>query len=171
MTTLYRIADKVSGELIGDFIISGNTAELLSSTHKLISTEELSSDLTSLKSLYSDEVNAKAAQVRGRFITLIPGQETTYARKAQEAVSYLQAINPVDSDYPYLDNEATATGKNVADLASEVLGRVQSTDSINVIIEAQRKRGVKQIAEAVDNAAAIAARDFAIASLDSHQVV
>jgi len=168
MGILYRIANKITGEIIGDFIIDSADAVLLSSTHELLATENLAQTLDDLKLFYIEEINKKTAQVRTRFITLELGQETTYARKAQEALDYIQATGPIDTDYPYLDNEATATDMTVADLAAAILVKVQEMDVSNVVIEAQRKRGIKQVNEATDEAEAKVARDFAFNSLDAH---
>lgn len=169
MGTLYRISNKSTGETIGDFIVDSSDAVLLSSTHELVATEVLAKTLDELKLLYIDEINKKAAQVRSRFITLEPGQETTYTRKAQEALNYIQAVDPVDTDYQYLHNEATATETTVAALAVSVLQRVQETDVTNALIEAQRKRGVKQVTESLSESTAKLARDFAFESLDAHK--
>lgn len=168
MGTLYRITNKLTGEVIGDIVIDSNDAILLSSDYQLTSSEVLAQTLPDLKTLYVEEINKKAAQVRGRFITLERGQETTYARKTEEAVAYLQATSPVDTDYPYLFNEATATDTTVAALATIVIQRVQDLELINPIIEAQRKRGIKQVNEAIDEVSAKTERDGAITSLDAH---
>lgn len=168
MGTLYRIKHSTTGEVIGDFIIDSADAVLLSSTHELVSTEVLAQTLPDLKTLYIDEINKKTSQVRARYITLELGQETTYMRKTTEALDYVQAVAPIDLDYPYMNEEATATGTTLALLALAILQKSQELDVVNKTIEAQRKRGTKQVNEAVDEVAAKAARDFAFASLDMH---
>jgi len=170
MGTLYRIANKTTGEPIGDFIIDSADAVLLSSTHELLTTENLAQTLDDLKFFYIDEINKKTSQVRSRFITLELGQSITYTDKAQEALEYMQATNPVDTDYRYLDFEATATDKTVAFLAVEILQKAQDLRMINPTIEAQRKRGIKQVNEAENEFEAKTARDFAFSSLDAHGV-
>lgn len=168
MGTLYRIRNNQTDEIVGDLLIDSSDALLLSSTYELVITADLTETLADLKLVYIRDINRKTAQVRARFITLEPGQETTYARKASEALAYIQAVDPVDTDYPYLDNEATATGTTVAALASSVLAKVQEMDDTNVIVEAQRKRGIKKVTEAIDEATSKAERDGAITALDVH---
>lgn len=165
---IYRIVNKLSGAIVGDCLIDSPDVQLLSTDYQLQTVDQLAQTLDELKTFYSEEINIKAAQVRARYISLYPGQETTYTRKATEAQAYLQAGDPVDTDYPYLNAEATATETTLAALAAAVLQRVQETDNANVSIEAQRKRGVKQVTEAIDAAAVKDARNFAFASLDMH---
>ena len=165
---LYRIKEKATGSVVGDFVIETSDATLLSSTHEFIIVDGQTNTLDELKAYYADEVNKKASEVRGRFLTLELGQETTYAKKANEALTYLQASTPIDTDYPYLYNEATATADTVGNLAQAVIDKVQAMDAENVIIEAQRKRGVKRVLEAVDEASAITERDIAFEALNAH---
>ena len=168
MANLYRIREKSTGIVLGDLVIESDGAQLLSSQYEIVLTENLTSTLDDLKSFYIDEINKVTSRVRGKFITLELGQETTYIKKTIEAGNYLTASSPVDADYPYLKNEADAVGSTVADLASLVIAKSQEMDNINVVVEAQRKRGVQQVSAALTEIDAKTARDFAITSLQAH---
>jgi len=168
MSKIYRIVNNYSGKIIGDFIIESEQATLLSSTHKLELTESLPENLESLKLLYKEEVNKKTAKVRSRFITLEPGQDYTYSRKTQEALAYVSNGSPVDTDYPYLLAESNSTEREILELATSILQKISEIDSVNIVIEAQRKRGEKQIGLSSTLKEAKEVRDFAIASLDMH---
>lgn len=168
MSVLYRIVNKFSGVPIADLLIESSDAILLSDEYELITTEDMILSLEDLKELYIKEVNKITAKVRSRFITLELGQETTYIRKSMEALAYIQAVEPIDLDYPYMNEEAIATETTVALLAPAILQKSQEMDSVNKVIEAQRKRGVKKINEAVTEAEAKVERDGAFTALDAH---
>lgn len=67
-------------------------------------------------------IDAAAGSARSRFITTVPGQESTYQLKAEEANAYIAANRPADTTaYPMLSAEAEGRGMVVSDLADEIL--------------------------------------------------
>lgn len=63
-------------------------------------------------------VNARAGEVRGRFITIAPGQEMVYLGKEAEALRYLAAAAPDLADYPFLAAELGITAATPVALAT-----------------------------------------------------
>ena len=169
MNKLYRIEHIATGRIMGDFIIESDNAILLSDDYRLSESDDLASTLPDLQIKYIQDVNIKASLVRRRFMTLYPGQEFTYTKKLKAAVAYKKATNPVDVQYPYLYNEATALDMTLLDLAKYIIQKEKDSDDVNVIIEAQRRRGIKQIKNAIDLVELKEVKDFALASLDAHQ--
>lgn len=92
--------------------------------------------LDDLKAQAVTRVNSEAGSARAKYITVIPGQEQTYAIKAAEAAAY--DGNPTGS-YPYLTAEAAAVGTTVAELAAEVNATATAWTAINAEIEAKRR--------------------------------
>lgn len=89
--------------------------------------------------LLGAKIDAGAGATRLLFITDIPGQQTTYKRKEEQARAYL-----VDQGgtYPLLEAEATATDRTVADLVAEVVAIADYWIALDDAIEAAR-RGAK----------------------------
>lgn len=54
-------------------------------------------------------INARAGEVRGRYITIAPGQEMIYLGKEAEALRWLTAPSPVLADYPFITAEVGIT--------------------------------------------------------------
>ncbi len=110
----------------------------------------------------------KASEVRRRFVAFHPGQESTYLRVEDEAKNLIVDATPTIAEYPYLWADSQANEVDPVDLANNIITSFSAYDSDNSSIEAQRKRGVRQVRISLDEAAAKIARDFAIASLDAH---
>ncbi|MTH61216.1 hypothetical protein [Paracoccus litorisediminis] len=62
-------------------------------------------------------VNAIAGELRKTFITDMPGQEMLYIKKEQEALAYLAAVEPIDTDYPLLCAEIGITAVDAYQVA------------------------------------------------------
>ena len=94
------------------------------------------------------KINTDAGASRSKFITVIPGQETTYAEKRTEAQAYQRSPNPQASDYPMLAAEATATGRTMADVATEVLTLAAQWRQLGAHIEGVRRGAIVQVQKA-----------------------
>lgn len=62
-------------------------------------------------------VNARAGEVRGRYITIAPGQEMIYLGKEAEALHWLASAAPDLQDYPFLAAEVGITAPTPQALA------------------------------------------------------
>jgi len=91
-----------------------------------------------------DAIDEAAGAARARYITTVPGQESTYMTKEQEARQYL-ADGTVG---PMLQAEADATGKTVDVIANEIVTVADQWAQLGAQIEALRMAGKKQVDEA-----------------------
>jgi len=97
-------------------------------------------------------INYDAGVSRSKFITVIAGQEMTYAEKEREALAYLAASSPVPADYPMLVAEATATGVTLPELAAEVVRVAADWRLIGSQIEGIRRGAIMAVQEATTTA-------------------
>jgi hypothetical protein len=114
-------------------------------------------DLAALKVEVADRIDAAAEATRLKYITAGSGQAMVYQAKSDEAKLYAAATSPVDSDYPLLNAEATATGVTVASLASSVLSLSAQWIGLAALIEGLRMGGKKAASDAVTIDAVLAA--------------
>lgn len=101
------------------------------------------------------KIDRQAEIERGKYTTLAWAQERVYEFKEAEAVAWTANNSISASEIPYLTAEATATGKSVATLVSEITANGIAWRAISVGIEA-RRMGLKA---AVKTALLIATRD------------
>jgi hypothetical protein len=113
-------------------------------------------DLTALKAQVKDRIDAAAETCRLKYITPGSGQAMVYQQKAEEAKACLAAISPVDSNYPLLSAEATATGVTISELAQNVATLTAQWIGLASAIEARRIGGKKVVSDAVTVAAVLA---------------
>ncbi len=97
-------------------------------------------------------VNIDAGVSRSKFITVIPGQEMTYAEKEREALAYLANPLPVPADYPMLVAEATATGVTLPALAAEVVQVAEDWRLVGSEIEGIRRGAIVAVQQATTTA-------------------
>ncbi|MBB5987441.1 hypothetical protein [Sphingobium lignivorans] len=105
------------------------------------------------------KIDQEAGAVRERFITVIPGQETTYKEKEGQARAWLTAADPDPEDpaYGMLAREAEECGISISEVAASSVAMADYWRPINERIEA-RRRGRK---EAVKAATTVAAKEAA----------
>jgi hypothetical protein len=85
----------------------------------LISGEEFEQkNLNRFKSEALVFVMALIKRARERFITNLPGQDAIYQAKEAEAIAYINAENPVLSEFPLLSAEVGITANTAIDLAN-----------------------------------------------------
>jgi hypothetical protein len=110
-------------------------------------------DLAMIKEHFAGGIDAAAELVRGKFVTNTPGQMATYLEKEAEARSVLtDAATPT----VFLALEAAALGKDIVDLAQEVVAQADMWRPIGARIEAARRKAKTDLA-AAPHLAAIAA--------------
>ena len=77
--------------------------------------------LADLKTYIAGRIDAAAETCRLKYITGGSGKALSYLQKVDEAKACQLASSPVDTDYPFLNAEAIATGVTVAAMAATVL--------------------------------------------------
>jgi len=93
-------------------------------------------DLVACRSAAVAQVNAAAAEVRARYITVMPGQEMIYLAKEAEALRYLSDLPETLDGYPMLAAEVGLTAPdahalaqiwaNMADLWRDIAARIEA---------------------------------------------
>lgn len=97
-------------------------------------------------------VDRAAGNARSSYITTVPGQESTYQLKADEANAYITANRPEDaSAYPMLSAEAEGRGTTVSDLADEILATRTKWVQAAAQIEKARVSGKAAVDAAPDD--------------------
>lgn len=100
-------------------------------------TEAFVEDFAELDTALLAKIDREAGAFRSRFITAIPGQETTYRLKEEEALAWNEGVSD-PADFPYLREEATAKGIAIATLVTVVLTTAAQWRALNPKIEAAR---------------------------------
>jgi hypothetical protein len=70
-----------------------------------------------IRTTYLAKIAQTISTVRAKYITVIAGQDMIYLRKEQEAISYLNATNPVLSQYPMIAAEVGITAPTPYEVA------------------------------------------------------
>lgn len=165
---LYQIIETATGTPVGE-LLAKEQPTLLSDTHHVEAVAEQDMSLEDLQAFYIDVVDRFAGDVRNRFVSSGHGIELTYAYKSQEAQAFAAAgYVGGEADFPFIFREATATDSTPQEVADRILARIAALRDVGSTLEAQRLRAHKQISEAVDEASAKEAKDFALASLSVH---
>lgn len=111
------------------------------------------------------EIDAKAGAVRGRYITVAPGQEATYLLKASAAEAYT-AAGYAGSIPALVQAEATVTNRTAAQAAAAILAERDAWVGKAAQIEQARRAGKIAVAAASTVEDLAAARGEAIAALE-----
>lgn len=78
-------------------------------------------DIDAAREWGRDEIDKAAAVVRGRFITLTPGQETTYQAKYAEALAFAGGDTASDAAaFPWIAAEAQHAGISLSAAAERI---------------------------------------------------
>ena len=107
-------------------------------------------DMAALKKNAEALIDAHAGEARARYITSVPGQETTYREKEDEARAFI-AGNA--GPFPFLEQEATYTNATVADVPNLVVATADAWRPLAAAIEGMRRGYKVQITGAADAAA------------------
>lgn len=108
-------------------------------------------------------VNYQAGACRGRYMTVIPGQEATYLLKEQEAKAAKAVLDAGGSlnqaDYAILAAEAHGSGSTLADVLALVLATAGQFRQLAAFVEGKRRGAIVHIERATDAAAVQAILD------------
>lgn len=121
--------------------------------------------LATLQSNACDQIDAAAGQARAKYITVVDGQDAVYQMKLDEAKAYQAAANPVATDYPHLNAEATQTDTPIGDVASLVVNTYSQWVQVSARIEGYRRGGNVAVNKATDAAGVQAALEAALTNL------
>ena len=142
------------------------TAQVVVPTHNPAAPFEVRSrpapDLAALRDQALAEIDSAAGDARGRYITTVPGQETTPAEKEKEARAHADGAS---GPFPFLEAEAAELNSSVAALAAEMIATAEAWRPLGVAIEAKRRAGKVAVSAAADAAAIQAAKEAALAAL------
>jgi hypothetical protein len=99
----------------------------------------ISVDLAPVRTHLRDRIDAEAGATRMHFITDVPGQAQSYAKKEAEARAWTPGDDTAHPDlYPFMIAEATVRGVSVAQVRSEIVAQVDALIPIAARIEAHR---------------------------------
>lgn len=93
-------------------------------------------DVLAIDAFLHNAIDVEAGEFRRRFITDIPGQESTYGRKKDQAVAML-AGDP--GPFPLLEIEVGLTGKTLEAVATEIVARAAAWVEVDDKIESLRR--------------------------------
>lgn len=119
-------------------------------------------DLAVVKGELMQRIDERAEVERLKYITPGTGQSMTYTEKAREAMAFNASEYPSATMYPHLVAEVGITGKDVDEVALNVLVVREGWAKISAVIEKIRLGTKKAIKDAVDVRAAKAAYEVAI---------
>ncbi len=124
--------------------------------------------LSNAKNSSKDIVDAKAENVRLRYITGGAGQAAIYVEKGLQAEAYVAAGYPVDlTNYPFIQAEVNVTGNTATVCANNLVTQKTSWIIKGAQIEQQRLLGKNAIDAATDLTTVDSARLAALANLDT----
>ena len=80
-------------------------------------------DIEAARSWARSEIDAGASAARGRYITITAGQDSAYQANYADALAFRRAGYPeIDAEqYPWIKNEADATGAHIRNTADGIL--------------------------------------------------
>ena len=105
------------------------------------------------------KIDDAAGAKRREYLTVEPGQEMTYLKKAEDAQAYIDAGYPGDaSPYPWVDAEATARSLTPTQVADDIKAQHDAWEVVGIAIEAIRIAAKKNI-DAASTVSAV--RNFA----------
>jgi DNA-directed RNA polymerase subunit K/omega len=98
------------------------------------------------------KINSEIGKERGKYLTVIPGQEMIYTAKGQEAVRYL-ALRQEPSDlrgFPFMAAEAGLTAPTAYELAQVWVNRAAQLKEVASQLEFVRLRAVAAVEASTD---------------------
>lgn len=105
-------------------------------------------------------INQKAGECRQKYMTDIPGQESTYLLKEQEVRAYLADPNPDMADYPLIAAEAAACGWTVQYTVGYITQTAVMFRQVAALVEGKRRGGIIAVENATTIEAIEAAKDI-----------
>lgn len=137
-------------------LVVGETTVTQAWTTKTLLAAEAQANLIAAHIAAIDAINKAAGECRAKYITVIPGQESTYQLKDVESQSAEALLatggTPTAALYPMLFAEATATGISIADLITLVRTTAGQWKQLAAIIEGTRRGAIVAVEKATTTA-------------------
>lgn len=114
-------------------------------------------DLTKLDARLHARIDEAAGDMRRRFITDIPHQDSVYLRKENEARQFEADPSPAALSYPFLSAEAASSGLTLEAVAGQVKVAGLATLGADRAVESARTAAKRAVAAAATREAKIAA--------------
>jgi len=126
-------------------------------------------ELLTLKAAASQEIDAKAGEIRSIYITVSPGQEVTYQIKEAQCEAFKSTGYPEAeiASYPMVNAEATTQGVTGQVACDIILAQRDQWVQLAAQIELYRRSGKIAVAAAQDKADMDTARETALAALEA----
>lgn len=130
--------------------------------HEIEAPEPVALTLVAAQAGARAAVNAVRGEVRGRFITTIPGQDMVYLEKEREAREWvaaraLETNAPDPADFPHIAGEVGVTAPSMDEVAQVYLNMAGMFRAISAMIEREALTALNQIDAATTPEDAIAA--------------
>lgn len=113
-------------------------------------------------------LNKQIGIVRAKYITIIPGQESIYLAKENEAIRYIADATPNLADYPLIASEIGITATTAYELAQIWLFMADQWRTIAAALEAIRLTAKDSVTNAVDVAGVDTVLNNALAELSAY---
>lgn len=126
----------------------------------------ISAWLASFPARAAAEIDAKAGEVRKRYITSVPGQDATYLLKERHAEAY-KAAGYAGAVPAMIQAEAAATGLSAQAAADSILAERDAWLTKAAQIEQARRSGKISVVAAATHDQKVAAYQAAIVALDA----
>jgi hypothetical protein len=111
-------------------------------------------------------IDEAASITCSKYISQGAGQECRYMIKREQAINFLNDLEPNIVDYPMIQKESIASSRTAKELAQLILNTAEIWIDLAAEIEAARVGGKKKCSESKDVAEMIKYRDEAIATLE-----
>jgi hypothetical protein len=117
------------------------------------STASKDKELAALKLQTEQQINTLIGEVRGMYITTLPGQDLIYSAKELEGIDYLKpGSNPSLVDFPFIRAEIGTTGQTGQEVAQVYLNLSAMWRALAAQLEQVRLGYIYQVAAAPDAA-------------------
>lgn len=132
-------------------------------------TEVWDYDLAPAQDKAKIDIDAKAGEVREKYITVVSGQEATYVEKAKDAQRYIDDGVPEITDgsvYPFTWAESVAMSNTPLESSNYIIATRDLWLQIAANIEQERRNGKITVDVAINETEVATAFNSAIAALD-----
>lgn len=97
-----------------------------------------------------DGIDVIAGQVRSKYLTIVPGQDSTYVQKQFDAQRFIDAGEPADAEasYAWVAAEARATNESMSTAAHAIVDKSREWTLLGAAIEQARIGGKVRCSQA-----------------------
>lgn len=153
------VIDPLTQRIVSSLTIEGDTVRQ-SFTVENVSSQEAAENLAQAKREAIAFINQKAGETRQKYMTDIPGQESTYLLKEEEVKRYLDDPEPDMVDYPLIAAEAAACNWTVEFTVNYIRQTAVMFRQVAAAVEGRRRGGIIAVENAVNLSQIEAAKDI-----------